>query len=143
MNSITISGRVGRDSELRTTASGMQVLSFPVASSKKVKGEERTTWFDCSLFGQRAQSLQQYIQKGGQVVVSGSCELQTFQKNDGTQGAKIQVMVNDVDLVGGRPPAPQQQPAQQPQQGGFNNPPPAPQQPQGMEDWDDGSGIPF
>jgi len=138
MNNITISGRIGRDAELRTTQGGMQVLSFAVASSKKVKGEEKTTWFDCSLFGQRAMSLQPYIVKGGQLVVSGSIELQTFQKNDGTQGAKIQVFVNDVDLVGGRPPAvtgnqPQQFQQQQPQQrGGNQGSALQPQQPQGF-----------
>ena len=152
MNSITISGRVGRDAELRTTAGGLEVLSFPVASSKKIKGEEHTTWFECALFGKRASSLANHIQKGGQVVVTGSCELDVYQKNDGTTGAKIKVMVNDVDLVGGRPPAPQnqpqqgfQQPQQQPQgftqqpQQQYNNQ--APQQ-QGGQFGDD-SNIPF
>ena len=152
MNSLTISGRIGRDAELRTTAGGMEVLSFPVASSKKVKGEERTTWFECAIFGKRAQSLSNYIQKGGQIVVTGSCELDVYQKNDGTTGAKIKVMVNDVDLVGGRPPAPSQQQAPQqfqqaPQPQGFGQQPPqqqgfqnnAPQQAGGFDD----SYIPF
>jgi len=157
MNSITISGRIGRDAELRTTAGGLEVLSFPVASSKKIKGEDHTTWFECAIFGKRASSLSNYIQKGGQIVVTGSCDLDVYQKNDGTTGAKINVMVNDVDLVGGKPPAPQQPQNgfQQPQNSGFGQPPgqqwpqqspsqagqPAPQPTGGMDDLDES--IPF
>jgi len=101
MNNITILGRIGREPELRTTASGTQVLNFPVADSKKVRGEEKTTWYECSIFGNRAQSLQQYIRKGDQISVSGSHELQTWDKDDGSKGFKCSVMVNDVGLVNG------------------------------------------
>jgi single-strand DNA-binding protein len=145
MNNITISGRVGRDAELRVIPSGTPVLSFPVASSKKVNQVEKTTWFECSLFGKRAESLQQYITKGGQVVVTGSVELEQFQKSDGTSGAKIKVFVTDIDLVGGRPSGQQ---AQQPQQGFGSHAPqqrqqaqPAQQHPSPSE-FDD-SDIPF
>jgi len=158
MNNITISGRVGRDAELRVIPSGTPVLSFPVASSKKVNQVEKTTWFECSLFGKRAESLQQYITKGGQVVVTGSVELEQFQKNDGTSGAKIKVFVTDIDLVGGKPAGQQaqqpqqgfaqpQQPAQgfaQPQQGFGSHAPqqrPQAQPAQGFDNFDDD--IPF
>ena len=155
MNSITILGRIGRDPEMRTTASGTQVLSFPVADSKKVRGEEKTTWYECSIFGNRAQSLQQYIRKGDQISVSGSHELQTWDKDDGSKGFKCAVMVNDVGLVNGSPnsqPANQggfnQQPAhqnsgaqnQQPQKFGQNTGQPAPA-PSGFADLNDD--IPF
>ena len=149
MNTITILGRVGRDPELRTTAGGTQVLSFPVADSKKVKGEDKTTWYDCSLFGSRATSLQPYIQKGNQICVTGEHELQTWQKDDGTTGFKCSVKVNNVGFVssgmnqGAQPTQPASQPAQgfqQPQQG-FNNPPPAPVQPSPDDDFS--QSIPF
>ncbi len=140
MNTITILGRIGREPEMRTTASGTQILSFPVADSKKVQGAEKTTWFDCAIFGNRAAALQQYIQKGDQVVVTGEMELQTFQKNDGTQGFKCAVMVNNVGLVGGnnRTTAPAQQQTPRQQQGGFAPPTgqPAPR-PGGFDDFED------
>ena len=135
MNSITIAGRVGRDAELRTTASGTSVASFPVASSRKYNGEETTTWFECTLWGKQAEVLSQYIQKGGMITVSGRCELDVFQKNDGTTGAKIKVNVNDVALMGGKSdnqgqnngiiPA-KQQPQQQQQAPGYNGGQPLP-----------------
>lgn len=151
MNTITILGRVGREPEMRTTANGTQVVSFPVADSKKVKGVETTTWFDCAVFGARGATLQQYVQKGDQIMVTGEMELQTFQKNDGTQGFKCAVIVSNFGFVGGnnRTTAPAQQPAQQPQQrqqpvqqNGFPPPSgkPAPP-PQGFDDFDED--IPF
>ena len=128
MNSITIAGRVGRDSELRTTSSGTSVASFPVASSRKYNGEETTTWFECTLWGKQAEVLSQYIKKGGIVTVSGRCDLDVFQKNDGTTGAKIKVNVNDVALQGGKSDnegqAVQQPQQQAPQQQGQQQAPP-------------------
>ena len=131
MNNITIAGNVGRDGELRQVGE-YTVLSFPVASTKKVKGEERTTWFDCSLWGKRAQSLSPYIVKGTRVVVVGEVSLDVYKKQDGTQGAKISVNVNDVTLMGGGQTVQQQapQPVQQPRQ-----------QPQAFDDFEDD--IPF
>lgn len=138
MNNITVFGRIGRDPEMRTTANGTSVLNFPIADSKKVQGNEITTWFDCSLFGTRAEKLAPYIRKGEQISVSGSIELQKWTGQDGTEKSKIVLTVSDVGLVSGQSqsqqPA-QQQPqgfAQQPQQGFA--PPPAQgfQQPQGF-----------
>jgi len=137
MNSITIAGRVGRDGELKQLQTGHTILTFPVASSRKTKDGEVATWFECTMWGNRAEVLAQYVKKGGQVTVTGSCELDIFPKNDGTPGAKIKVNVNDVALQGGpttQGQAPQQQqPAQQPQrqqpgQGAFTGRAPAMQQ---------------
>lgn len=153
MANITILGRIGREPELKTTQGGTTILSFPVADSKKIKGEEKTTWYDCAIFGQRATALQPYIRKGEQIYVVGEHELQTWNKEDGSQGAKCAVMVSDVKLIGGqqqaqqgyqqpaqqRQPAPQQPaPAQQPTPNGFGQPTgqPAPA-PQGFDDFDD------
>lgn len=138
MNNITVFGRVGRDPEMRTTANGTSVLNFPVADSKKVQGNEITTWFDCSLFGGRAEKLAPYIRKGEQISVSGSIELQKWTGQDGTEKSKIALTVSDVALVSGQSQS--QQPSQQPQgftqqpQQGFA-PPPAQgiqRQPQGF-----------
>lgn len=45
MNSITIAGALGKDSELRSIPSGEQVLSFSVADSQ---GRDKPTiWWNC------------------------------------------------------------------------------------------------
>jgi len=133
-----IAGNVGKDAILGQAGS-YAVLNFAVASSKKIKGEDKTTWFDCALFGQRATGLAQYIKKGNKIVVSGECSLEEYQKNDGSMGAKIKVNVTDVKLMDEAPKQQNQQanqqfqqqqaPPQQPQQGYQPQRPQAPQQP--------------
>ena len=72
MQIITISGRVGKDAETRTTGQGKDVTSFSVAVSE---GRDKpTTWWDCAIWGNRGKSLQSHIKKGDSVTVVGRFE---------------------------------------------------------------------
>lgn len=117
MNVFTFSGRLGRDAEVRYTPSGTAICSFSVANDTGYGDNKRTQWIDCALFGKRAEGgLPQHLTKGAHVVVSGEVTLNTYAKRDGSQGASLQVRVNDVDLIGGKGEQRQQkrEPAQQP-----------------------------
>ena len=70
MNSLTITGNLGKDAEMRALNDGTPVLSFSVADNQ---GKDKPSiWWNCSLFGKRADSLQQYLFKGLQVTVIGT-----------------------------------------------------------------------
>lgn len=100
MNSITVCGQLGRDSELKTIPSGEQVLSFSVADSQ---GREKPTiWWRCQLWGKRATSLQQYLVKGQAVTVVGNVTMREYTDKDGTPKQSMDVRVQDVALQGGR-----------------------------------------
>jgi single-strand DNA-binding protein len=74
MQQLTLAGTVGRDAELRQTQNGDSVLSFPLAidNGKDRDGNKRdATWFDCSVWGKRANSLQAHIRKGDKLAVTG------------------------------------------------------------------------
>lgn len=104
MNSITVAGQLGRDSEIRSTPSGEQVLSFSVADSQ---GREKPTiWWNCQLWGKRASSLQQYLVKGQTVTVSGNVTMREYTSKDGTPKQAMEIRVQDVALQGGRPAMP-------------------------------------
>lgn len=111
MNVWTFLGRLGRPAELRRTQNGTAVLNFACAVDSGYGDRKTTTWVDCSLFGKRAESLEQYMGKGQQVVVSGEARLETFTKRDGTDGSKVAVDVNEVTLVGGAPKRQEETPA--------------------------------
>ena len=101
MNVFTFSGNLGND--CRTgNAGGQPVVNFSVACKSGYGDKAQTNWIDCALWGKRGESLQQYLTKGQQVVVSG--ELGTREHDGKTY---LTVRVNDVSLVGGK-----QQPAQ-------------------------------
>lgn len=153
MNVLTIAGNVGRDSELRqvNTASGTQsVLSFAVAVKSSKKGDDGkylSTWFDCSLWGKRAETLVQYIKKGQSIAVVGEVELEQYTSSQGQAGAKMKVNVSNVTLQGGSQSAPQsntnQAQPQQPQQQQRQPQQPAPQRHQPPAGYQPQIGQPF
>lgn len=108
MNVFTFSGNLGNDCR-SNTVSGQAVVNFSVACKSGYGDKAQTNWIDCALWGKRGESLQQYLTKGQQVVVSG--ELGTREHDGKTY---LTCRVNDVSLVGGKQQAaPAQQPRQQ------------------------------
>ena len=119
INSVCISGNLGRDPELRMTASGMQVCSFSVCVNDRRKNNQGEwvdvpNWVDVTFFGNRAESISQYLSKGSLVFVSGRLHQNTWENKDGQKRSKLEVIGDDIQFgsSGNR----QQQQAQQPQQ---------------------------
>lgn len=137
MNSITITGNLGKDAETRFTPNGDPVASFSVADSQ---GKEKPAiWWNCALFGKRAESLAQYLVKGQQVTVIGQVtEREYTDKNTGAPRKAMDVRVVDIALQGGKRDEQAPQSAQRPAPAAA--PAPAPQG-SGFDDMDDD--IPF
>ncbi len=101
MNKLIISGRLTRDAEVRFIPSGTPVMSFSVANNTGFGEKQKTHFFDCSMFGKRAEGkLKDYMLKGQQVVVEGEISLNQYHKKDGTGGAILNEFVNNVELMG-------------------------------------------
>lgn len=103
INRVTISGNLGNDPELRSTASGMQVLSFSVAVNDRVKGangeyEDRANWISCTMFGNRAESVSKYLSKGLKVAIEGKLRWSQWER-DGQKRSKIEVIVDEIELM--------------------------------------------
>ena len=135
MNSLTITGHLGRDIELRSLSDGTPVGWFSVADSQ---GRDKPAiWWRCSLFGKRAESLAPYLKKGQQVTIVGSVSEREYTDKDGQKRTSMDVRVNDLALQGGRPTEQQEAPRAAPRA--------APQsqarQSSGFDDMD--SDIPF
>ena len=134
MNNITIAGTLGRDAEIKYMNNGDAVASFSVADSQ---GKDKPTiWWSCSLFGKRAESLSQYLVKGGAVTVTGSVAEREWTDKEGQKRKSMDVRVNDIALQGGKRDA---APAQRPQAAPAQRQ--APKQASGFDDIDDD--IPF
>ncbi len=121
MNNITITGSLGRDLEIRHMPNGDPVGSFSVADSQ---GRDKPTiWWNCQLFGKRAESLAQYLTKGQQVTVVGSITEREWTDKDGNKRKQMDIRVNDLALQGGRREqgaAPARSPAPAPTASGFD-----------------------
>ena len=132
MNSITITGNLGKDAEMRALNDGTPVLSFSVADNQ---GKDKPSiWWSASLFGRRAESLQQYLTKGQQVTVIGTVSEREWTDKEGNKRKSMDVRVNDIALQGGKRDEGERQPsraARQPQRSA------APAGGGGFEDMDD------
>lgn len=111
MNSISISGNLGKDAEVRHLPNGDAVCNFSVADSQ---GRDKPSiWWNCSLFGKRAESLAQYLTKGQTVTVIGNITEREWTDKDGNKRKAQEVRVNDLALQGGKKDAAPSQPAKQ------------------------------
>lgn len=94
--------RIGRDVELRYTASGKAVCGLSLACDIGYGDNKRTSWIEGALWEKRAESLTQYLTKGKQVfVVLDDIEIEVFDKKDGGQGSKLKGRIVDIKLIGG------------------------------------------
>jgi single-strand DNA-binding protein len=97
---MTIAGRLGRDGELRRTQKGTAVLSFSIPDDVGYGEKKRTNWISCSIFGERAEKLEQYLTKGSMVMVTGAPDIETYESKGETK-AVIRLVVSEVKLLGG------------------------------------------
>jgi single-strand DNA-binding protein len=73
---VTIVGNLGNDPEMRYTPSGAPVTRFSVATNRRwtsPEGDSReeTVWFRVSAWRKLAETCNQYLSKGRQVLVEG------------------------------------------------------------------------
>lgn len=119
INSVSISGNLGRDPELRVTPTSTSVLSLSVAVNDRVRDQQtgewrdRANWVDVVVFGSRAGGIAPRLAKGSKVAVSGRLRWSQWQdKQTGTNRSKLEVIADEVVFL-----TPQQQPTNQaPQQ---------------------------
>ncbi len=105
MNSITLTGRLATDPEMRTSHSATAVTQFRLAVSRRRsrEGADRGAVFvDVVCFGARAESVAEYLEKGRQVAVSGRLELDEWQTDAGERRSRHKVIADEVEFLGGR-----------------------------------------
>ena len=101
MISATVAGRLGADAQMREVGSE-DLCEFSLAVDERVKGEKRTTWVRCTLWGKRGTALAPHLRKGDAVTVVGPLSVRLFEsKKDGSTQVSVEVKVSEVTLQGG------------------------------------------
>ncbi len=130
INTVTVSGNLTRDPEVKTTPSGMVIVALAVAHNERRKNgqtgdfEDVAHFFDVTIFGKFGEALARDLGKGDPVVVSGSLEQRRWQDQEGNNRSAVSIIGRDV--VRG------QRGGQQTQPGGVQTQP-AGQQPSGYQ----------
>jgi single-strand DNA-binding protein len=102
VNTITVSGNVTRDPELRFTPSGQGIASFSVAVNRSWQNrqtqewEEQTSFFDVKAWAQLGQNVTDTLSKGSRVVVTGRLEQRSWETEQGDKRYAFEIVADDV-----------------------------------------------
>jgi single-strand DNA-binding protein len=97
-NNTVLVGRITKSLEMKTTANGVNVLSFTLAINKKVKDKDQVSFISCVAFNKTAEIVNQYCDKGSQILVDGELQSRSYEK-DGRTVYITEVIVGRVVLL--------------------------------------------
>ena len=105
VNKVILVGNLGRDAELRYTASGAPVATVNMATTevwndKSGQRQERTEWHRVVLWGRTAESLNEYLVKGKQIYVEGRLQTRQWEDKDGQKRYTTEIRGDRVVLLG-------------------------------------------
>ena len=105
VNLVIILGTLGKDPEIRYTASGTAVASFSLATSEKFKNksgewEEKTEWHNVTLWGRQAEIAGEYLAKGKQVHIVGRLQTRKWQDKDGKDRYTTEIVGDKMQFIG-------------------------------------------
>lgn len=102
MNTIILTGRLGKDIELKKTSNNTSVCQFSIANNTGYGEKQKTSWFFCKAWKQSAEFLSQYARKGDLVGVKGRLAIDESEKN-GIKTYITYINCEDVELFSSKP----------------------------------------
>ena len=98
-NTVTVSGNVVRDPELRFTNNNKAVCEFTVAWNQMARDgqEKKAHFFDCVAWEKMAESVSENARRGQRVTVTGRLNFESWEK-DGQKRNKVNLVVEDVGM---------------------------------------------
>ena len=108
VNKVFLLGNVGKDPEIRSTAGGMSVASFSLATAERTKGQDgqwtdKTEWHNIVCFQRTAEVVRDYVKKGSQLLIEGKIQTRSWDdKASGEKKYKTEILCNELTLLGGK-----------------------------------------
>ena len=103
MNRVFLIGRLTKDVELRTIASGSTVANFSIAVQRPFtsqNGERGVDFFNCVIWNKPAENLAKYCSKGSQIAVEGRVENRSYDAQDGSKRYITEIQASNVEFLG-------------------------------------------
>jgi single-strand DNA-binding protein len=105
VNKVILVGNLGKDPELRYTASGTAVATFSLATSEKFKNrngeqQERTEWHNIVVWANLAEICGKYLSKGRQIYIEGRIQSRSYDDRDGNKRYITEVVANEMQMLG-------------------------------------------
>ena len=98
INNVVITGRLTKDTELRTTQNGKSVVSFTVANDTGCGEYKRTNFINVVAWGKTAEFVAKYFKKGSAIGLCGSIQTRDYEK-DGHKVYVTEVVASEVHFI--------------------------------------------
>ena len=105
MNKVVLVGRLTRDPEVRSTSSGSNTARFTVAVNRNFKnkdGQYDADFVSCVAFRNTADFVSKFFKKGSMIGLEGRIHTGSYDAQDGSKRYTTDVVVDNVEFVGGR-----------------------------------------
>jgi single-strand DNA-binding protein len=108
VNKVTLLGNVGKDPEIRSSASGVMVANLTLATSDRQKDaqgnwQDRTEWHNLVAFNRTAEIVRDYVKKGSKLYIEGKIQTRSWDdKETGAKRYRTEIIVNELILLTSR-----------------------------------------
>ncbi|APG27750.1 single-stranded DNA-binding protein [Syntrophotalea acetylenivorans] len=105
VNKVILVGNLGKDPELRYTASGTAVCNFSIATTESYKDrdgnrQEKTEWHNIVVWRQLAEICGKYLAKGKQIYIEGKLQTRKWEDRDGNPRYTTEIVADQMQMLG-------------------------------------------
>ena len=107
VNKVILIGRLGKDPEMRHTATNDAIARFSIATGEKYKDKQgnqidKTEWHNIVIFGKLAEIAEQYLKKGSLIFVEGKIQSQKYQDKQGIERVNYEIICHEMKMLGAK-----------------------------------------
>lgn len=108
INKVILIGNLGKDPDIRYTASGAAVANVTIATNESWKDkntgemQEKTEWHNVVFFSRLAEIVGEYLKKGSQVYIEGRLQTRKWQDKSGNDRYTTEIVANEMQMLGSR-----------------------------------------
>ncbi len=104
VNKVILVGNLGKDPELRYTASGTAVCNFSLATTERYKdrdgnNQEKTEWHNIVVWRQLAEICGKYLTKGKQIYIEGKLQTRKWDDRDGNTRYTTEIVADQMQML--------------------------------------------
>lgn len=112
LNTAILMGRLTADPELKTTNSGLSVVSFCVAVDRRYQkdGEKQADFLNVVAWRQTAEFICKHFRKGQMIAVQGSIQTRNYEDKNGNKRTAVEIVAENVSFCGSKSEPAEQNP---------------------------------
>ena len=101
-NKVILGGRLTADPELKTTSTGITVVTVSMAVNRRTSKEQQTDFFRVTAWRTTAEFISKYFRKGSAICVVGTLQNNSYTDQQGQKRTFTDIVADEVMFVDSR-----------------------------------------